>query len=127
MPVIVLFTQNIAWRRMPPGGKRRIGDRLIFTDNLVDENGAEVGQHSGFCTRVRRMKRAPDLYECQATLTLPEGTLTARGEFRVRAKPGQLSGRAAITGGTDGFITARGQVNVTAQSTGADRLEIDIR
>ena len=52
---------------------------------------------------------------------------TARGQFSIPTVPGQLSGRAAITGGTEAYVTARGQVSVTTQTGGADRLEIDIR
>jgi hypothetical protein len=93
----------------------------------LDAQGREVGQHSGYCTRVRVIAGAPDLFQCQATFTLPEGTITARGQFSIPTAPGQLSGRAAITGGTEAYVTARGQVSVTTQTGGADRLEIDIR
>ena len=82
MAVIVLFTKNVAFREIPPGGSPQLGDQTIFT---------------------------------------------ARGQFSIPTIPGQLSGRAAITGGTEAYVTARGQVSVTTQTGGADRLEIDIR
>jgi hypothetical protein len=122
----VLFTKNIAFREIPPAGVAQLGDQIVFTDDLLDSQNHEVGQHSGFCTRVRVIANAPDLYQCQATLSLPEGTITARGLFSIPTAVGQLSGRAAITGGTEAYANASGQVSVTTQSGNRDRLEIDI-
>lgn len=79
MPVIVLFTKNVAFRDIPAAGPAQLGDQIIFTDDLVDSGNHEVGQHSGFCTRLRVIPNGPDLYQCQATLTLPEGTIRPEG------------------------------------------------
>jgi hypothetical protein len=129
MSVIVLVTKNIDAREIPSGAAPKLGDQLVFTDDLLDKHGQEVGQHSGFCTRVRIIgsgEGAPDLWQCQATLTLPQGSITARGAFKFPAVVGELSGRAAITGGTDAYAKARGQISVTTLANG-DRLDIDIR
>jgi hypothetical protein len=130
MPVIVLVTKNIAAReiKIPPGAAAdQLGDQTFFTDDLLDNQGQEVGQHSGFCTRLRVLPHAPDLYQCQATFTLPQGTITARGAFNIPSAVGQLSGRAAITGGTEAYANARGQISVTTLPGNRNRLEIDIR
>jgi hypothetical protein len=139
MPVVVLFSKNIAARNTA-GPDPALGDQFFFTDFLLEEPGDKVvGLHSGFCTLLRiNQRNAPDLYQCQATLTLPQGQITARGAFNIPAAPavGELSGRAAITGGTDAYATARGQISVTTLTPQAAeppatgeryRFEIDIR
>ena len=93
MPVIVLVTKNIDAKEIPAGAAPQLGDQLVFTDNLLDRQGQEVGQHSGFCTRVRVIASGaapagPDLWQCQATLTLPQGSITAPGGVQVSRRRG---------------------------------------
>ena len=48
-----LNSTNIAARPIPDPPANMIGDVIVFTDNLRDAGNNVVGQHSGFCTRVR--------------------------------------------------------------------------
>jgi Allene oxide cyclase barrel like domain len=100
---------------VPPGG---IGDHFVFTDNLRDAQNNVVGQHSGFCTRVRVIPGAdPDLWQCLPTFTLPDGQVTARGVLPIPRPEGHVA-TLAITGGTEKYNNLRGQVKVTKRAAG---------
>jgi hypothetical protein len=79
--------------------------------------GKVIGQHSGFCTRVRTTEPVdvPDLYQCEATFKfekdLPVGQVTARGLVGLPRPPGQTDA-FAISGGTGAYDNLRGQVKV---------------
>jgi hypothetical protein len=119
--------------RPPRDGGARLGDQIFFIDDLVNAQGVDVGERSGFCTRVRELQ-GNDRFECQATYELdtplPRGQVTTRGLFTLPPQAGQAA-RTAITGGTDAYAKARGQVTVTfeeapAAPTARFRLELDI-
>jgi hypothetical protein len=122
--VIEVVTQRIDEKN--PTGRRNFGDQSFFTDDLLNAQGQVVGTHSGCCTYLRiAAGNAPHLYECQATFTLAQGQVTARGVFPDPMAVGQSS-RVAITGGTDAFAKARGQVTWTQLAGGAGRIRLDI-
>jgi allene oxide cyclase len=80
------------------------GDVLTFANALFDEsNTRQVGTDQGFCVRVV----AGQSYECMWTAFLEEGQLTVEGPF-FDTKGSTL----AITGGTDAFNGARGQMQL---------------
>jgi hypothetical protein len=86
MPIAVLKLKGIEAvnRRIPKKGKR-LGQMLVFSDDITRINGAPSpgpSQHSGFCFRVRK----PDIWLCQAGYVLPgrPGTISRTGvRFRL--------------------------------------------
>jgi hypothetical protein len=116
-----LETQNGTRESLPPR-KAKVGDRIIFTDDLVDATKAAkpmVGTRAGFCTCLQEAAVADQgLFECQTTYKLDklakpdQGHVTTRGSFLVPPVVGQ-TGKLAITGGTDAYAKARGQVTLT--------------
>ena len=82
-----------------------MGDQRVFTDELreIDDNDQQ----------------------CCATFRLPDGLLTGRTIFDLNNVPGgQL--KAAITGGTDGYSKARGEVNNIFKPGNVTIFEIDL-
>jgi hypothetical protein len=128
---------------VPKNGPKDIGDRLFFSDRLavtkIDGTtvgnvgvGLPAGTHSGFLTALRFLEVAdpylPDaelLWQQQATYRLnavagnlpaglKEGQITAQGVVRVaNHEPVGNEIRFAITGGTEAYANARGQVTET--------------
>ncbi len=101
----------------PPPASIGIGELIVFSDDisLPDDPSTKIGEHSGLCTRVRATPGAPgntNLYQCQATFTLPEGQVTARGVVALPVALGD-SNLFAISGGTEKYDNLRGQVKVT--------------
>jgi hypothetical protein len=116
-------------RRIPPGGSA-LGQQLVFTDNITHINNAPiaagVGQHSGFCFRVRRPSTAggADVWLCQAGFILPGipptfpngGQIEARGLLDFAA--GTIPDKVAITGGTGDFVRAGGEIELQTVNPG---------
>ena len=82
-----------------------LGDQRIFTARF-DANGKTIGFDGGTCTLVR----LPQVYQCVATNSLPGGQLTAQALVDFQKAPGPY--QFAITGGTDRYRTATGNVTV---------------
>jgi allene oxide cyclase len=81
-----------------------VGDVLTFANPLFDANNAQqVGTDQGYCVRVV----AGQSYECMWTAFLDEGQITVEGPF-YDVKGSTL----AITGGTQAFRGARGQMQL---------------
>jgi uncharacterized membrane protein len=82
-----------------------LGDEQAFTARF-EVDGEAVGFDGGTCTLVR----LPQVYQCIATNSLPDGLLTAQGlvDFQQATAPV----RFAITGGTERYRTAHGSVSV---------------
>jgi allene oxide cyclase len=86
----------------PPGDS--VGDVLTFANVLFDEsNTRQVGTDQGYCVRVV----VGQSFECMWTAFFEEGQLTVEGPF-FDTKGSTL----AITGGTDAFNGARGQMQL---------------
>ena len=90
----------------PPGPS--LGDRLIFTSDLVDHAGKQVGRHGAECVTVRVEATAPPakqaIVQCVVTADFfGEGQIT----FQSLAQGTENS--FALTGGTGAFRTARGE------------------
>jgi hypothetical protein len=85
-----------------------LGDRLIFTSDLVDHVGKQVGRHGAECVTVRVDPTAPPakqaIVHCVVTADFfGEGQIT----FQSLAQGTENS--FAVTGGTGTFRTARGE------------------
>jgi len=95
-----------------------IGDLLGFGNAVYDEaNENEIGTSQGSCVRT-----VPgEAWECMFTVILDEGQLTVEGPF-YDAGPSDL----AITGGTDDYSTARGQMRLEANSETEFRFTFEI-
>jgi hypothetical protein len=82
-----------------------LGDQQVFSARF-EVNGENIGFDGGVCTLVR----TPQVYQCVATNSLPKGQLTAQGLVDFEKAPGPFL--FAITGGTQRYRTAQGQVEV---------------
>ena len=83
------------------------GDVLTFANPVFDStNEKQVGTDNGSCIRTAAGKA----WECVWTLTLDEGQITVEGPF-YDGKDSTL----AITGGTDEFKDAAGQMKLHAR------------
>ena len=107
----------------PPDGDS-VGDRFVFSDTVFRE-GKEVGTDGGECVLVQFKPgsdhEAPEavIGQCFATVSLPEGQITAQGLIDFASDgPATL----AVTGGTGEFHNARGEVEVKDESATESRL-----
>ena len=92
-----------------------VGDVLGFANPVYDaDNKIQVGTDNGACTRTA----VGEAWECMWTLTLPDGQITVEGPF-YDAKDSIM----AITGGTDAYREARGQMSL--HSRNAEGSEFD--
>lgn len=84
-----------------------LGDRLIFTSDLFDEENHSVGRDGADCVVVRIDQSQPppeqQIVQCLISLELPEGQITFQGLAQ------GTESFFAITGGTGAFRTARGE------------------
>jgi hypothetical protein len=99
--------QAVSFQDADPTGPS-LGDRIIFTSNLFDEKGHQVGQDGADCVIVRIDLSAPaeeqQIVQCVITVELfSEGQLT----FQSLAQG--TENFFALTGGTGAFRTARGE------------------
>jgi len=85
-----------------------VGDVLAFANPVFDsENKEQVGTDNGQCVRTAAGKA----WECVWTVSLDEGQITVEGPF-YDGKDSTL----AITGGTDEFGDASGQMKLHARN-----------
>jgi Allene oxide cyclase len=93
-----------------------IGDYFVLSaDPVFNRQGTrEVGVTTGDCLIVHtNAETVVTTLECDATFTFSQrGSLTVEGPVSV-AQSGEESGRVAITGGTNQFKTAHGEVVLT--------------
>ena len=87
-----------------------LGDRLVFTSDLFDDNGNNVGGDGADCVIVRIDPTAPpaqqQIVQCVVTVQLADGQITFQGL-------GQgTENFFAVTGGTGVYRTARGEAFV---------------
>ena len=102
------------------------GDAQVFLDD-VQRDGETVGTSAGSCTLVA-FTETRLVGACSATLTLPEGTLTAQGAFDEDPSAGPGGFVWAVTGGTGRYTGAGGEVTGTFRpDSDIVDLEIDLR
>ena len=91
-------------------GHGPVGNQFLGTDDLY-RNGRKVGDDASVCQFMSDLGQAGGRSQCLATLSLPEGQLTAQGLI-TQTEGGDQSVTLAITGGTGTYRTAHGQVRV---------------
>jgi len=85
------------------------GDLLTFDQPLLNAAGETIGTNSGFCVRTR----VGHSYQCQWTLTLPDGTIQVAGrEFDEGAS------MIPIVGGTGDYAGAAGEMQTVNNGDG---------
>lgn len=93
----------------PAGEEDSVGDVLAFANPVYDSaNEEKVGSDNGQCIRTAVGKA----WECIWTVKLEEGQLTVEGPFYDGGKDSEL----AITGGTDEYKDASGQMKLHARN-----------
>ena len=95
-------------------GHGPVGNQFLGTDDLY-RNGRKVGDDASVCQFMADLGQAGGRFHCLATLSLPEGQLTAQG-LVTQTEGGDQPFTVAITGGTGAYRTAHGQVRVTQVS-----------
>ena len=106
-----------------------VGDRFVFSDDVFRDD-EKVGMDGGECVIVL-FTPGPDpegepeaaSAQCTATVSLPEGQITAQGLVDFT---GTGAFTIAITGGTGKYRTAHGEVEVTEESEEVDRLKLKV-
>jgi hypothetical protein len=101
-------------------GKFSLGDRVVFSDDLLTaRGGTAVGTDGAECTTVRvtNAATASGIVQCLVTFSLPGGQITTQalntvtnGQFATGTQIG------AITGGTGRYRDAEGQFAVDVLS-----------
>jgi allene oxide cyclase len=93
----------------PANEEDSAGDVLAFANPVFDaENKKQVGTDNGQCIRTAPGKA----WECIWTVSLDEGQITVEGPFYDGGKDSVL----AITGGTDEYKDASGQMKLHARN-----------
>lgn len=92
------------------------GDEIVINDHLTlpfaDEGKYKIiGHDTGSCVISRVGRHGGALANCTVTAVLPHGTITAEGQLKFN-RHGQKTSHLAITGGTGGFRSAGGAVQV---------------
>jgi hypothetical protein len=117
---ITLTVATVEERRLRPRN-RKLGNMLVFDERItqINNNSALTGRHSGFCIRVRRKQQ--EIWLCEAGWRLPGipghplfshgGQIHARGLLDFSSSTGTV----AITGGTDDYKAASGQLQFNQQ------------
>ena len=95
-------------------GHGPVGNQFLGTDDLY-RHGRKVGDDASVCQFMADLGEAGGRFQCVATLSLPEGQLTAQGLI-TQAETGGQPLTLAITGGTGAYRTAHGQVRVVQTS-----------
>ncbi len=87
-----------------------LGDRLVFTADIFDEQGELVGRDGADCVVVRNEPDAPpaeqQVVECMVSRELADGQLTFQGLAQ------GLDNTFALAGGTGAYRTAQGEAFV---------------
>jgi hypothetical protein len=88
------------------------GDLVVIRDGVLRPGGAPAGTFNQVCTLVKVVGGPlTSEYECTGSLALEDGTITLAGPFN----PAKAEQKAAVTGGTDRYRTARGEIAVRSE------------
>jgi hypothetical protein len=99
-------------RKPSPGDQIIVNDRLTLP--FADEGKYKIiGHDTGSCTITRVGRRGGAQANCTVTAVLPHGSITAQGQIKLARRTGKLeTSHLAITGGTGGFRSAGGAVQL---------------
>ena len=103
---LVERVHDLTFQDNAPAGPS-IGDRLIFSSDLFDENGSLVGRDGADCVIVRIDTTADpanqQVVQCTVSVQLADGQITAQGLAQ------GTDNTFAITGGTGAYRGATGE------------------
>jgi allene oxide cyclase-like protein len=105
-------------------GQGPVGNQFLNTDDVYRQ-GRKVGHDAAVCQFMADLGQAGGRFQCLATLSLPEGQLTAQG-LATLAETGDQPFTLAITGGTGAYRTAHGQVRVAPVSQTESRYTVTV-
>jgi len=96
-----------------------VGDLLTFANPVFEQtNQSQVGTDQGYCVRVEVGKA----WECEWTLFVDkEGQISVSGPFF-----DEKGSRLSVTGGTNAFENARGDMELRFRDTPAPKVEYDL-
>ena len=101
-----------------------LGDQFVFTDDIYEDDEL-VGTDHGVCT-VTRIDDPEVTFQCVATLVLDDrGQITLQGAVTFEESDETPTFTVAITGGTDEFSDADGEVEI--HETSAEKSELEVR
>jgi len=113
-PVISLVARPVTLERIARSESQpSLGDQTIFTNDVYRDE-EKVGFDGGVCTIVRIDDELGPIINCNVTLSLPEGTITAQVMKDDVIPPPPF--HSAITGGTGAYQGARGQIYIDPNS-----------
>jgi hypothetical protein len=95
-------------------GQGPVGNQFLTTDDVFRQ-GHRVGDDASVCQVVAEPDHASRRFQCVATVSLPEGQLTAQGLATV-TETGSQPFTLAITSGTGAYRTAHGQIQIAPVS-----------
>jgi hypothetical protein len=100
------------------------GDEFIFTDDLKTPSGSKkIGSLTGICTFTQIVSEEDSSGHCVVTATVQGGTIEIAGLVHFSS---QTDFVVAITGGTQRYDEAHGQVFGTDQQDGTTLLRFDV-
>jgi FlaG/FlaF family flagellin (archaellin) len=95
-------------------GQGPVGNQFVSTDDVYRQ-GRRVGDDAAACQLMADLGETGARFQCVATVSLPEGELTAQG-LATLAETVDQPFTLAITGGTGAYRTAHGQIRVAPVS-----------
>jgi len=98
-----------------------LGDQLVFHDNLRARHNHDAGELNGVCTATHLKGRTMTM-QCLVTASLDDGDLTVHGVTKSDERRATL----AITGGTDDYSDASGEVHVKFVSDTKTLITVDL-
>jgi hypothetical protein len=105
-------------------GHGPVGNQFLSTDDVYRQ-GRRVGDDAAACQFMADLGQAGGRFQCVATLSLPEGQLTAQGLATLN-ETGDQPFTLAITGGTGAYRTAHGQIRVAPVSGTESRYTLTV-
>ena len=105
-------------------GHGPVGNQFLGTD-AVYRQGRKVGDDATACQFMADLGQAGGRFQCAATVSLPEGQLTAQGLVTLTEAGGRPF-TLAITGGTGAYRTAHGQILVVPVSETEQRYTLTV-
>ncbi|MGV9563846.1 allene oxide cyclase barrel-like domain-containing protein [Streptomyces sp. NPDC003480] len=116
-------TTQVSSVDVPPPGNSQ-GDELIVAGDVLQSH-VRVGGFDEVCTVTRTGPNDTSDLQCEITLSLPRGQITAQGVFAIsRSGPGDIT--LAITGGTGNYRTAQGFIHAVNASDTETRVTVHL-